>query len=216
MDGGEVTRLARILWEYHHIKQELRKSDCILALGSHDLRVAEYAAGLHLQGWAPLLIFSGNLGNFTKDIWEEPEAEKFARIALRMGVPQDQILTETRSTNTGENLRFTRDLLQSRGLNPSTFIVVHKPNMLRRVYSTVEKIWPGMDYVVSAAELPLQAAPHDHMDRDWIINEIVGDLQRIMLYPERGFQIAQAVPLAVRQAYQRLIELGFDKHLMRD
>jgi hypothetical protein len=29
-----------------------------LALGSNDLRVAEHAAELYLQGWAPMLMFS--------------------------------------------------------------------------------------------------------------------------------------------------------------
>ena len=33
-----------ILWEYHHVKQELRPADLIFILGSNDVRVAEYAA----------------------------------------------------------------------------------------------------------------------------------------------------------------------------
>ncbi len=57
------------------------KSDVILALGSHDLRVATRAAQLYLDGWAPLLVCSGGLGNLTSGIWTESEADKFAAIA---------------------------------------------------------------------------------------------------------------------------------------
>ncbi len=46
----EVLSLAGQLWNYHHMNHELVKSDCILALGSHDLRVADKAAELYLQG----------------------------------------------------------------------------------------------------------------------------------------------------------------------
>ena len=62
----EITlALAQQLWDYHHVNQNLQKSDCILVLGSHDLRVAERGAELYLQGWAPLLIMSGGLGRLT-------------------------------------------------------------------------------------------------------------------------------------------------------
>ena len=81
----EVIHLAKILLEYHHMNQELKKSECVLALGSHDLRVAERAADLYLQGWAPLIVFSGGLGNLTKGVWTEPEADQFRRIAIQRG-----------------------------------------------------------------------------------------------------------------------------------
>ena len=77
-------------------------------MGSHDLRVGEYGARLWLDGWAPWMLLSGGLGNLTKHIWEEAEADQFARIAREMGVPQEQILIENRSTNTGENVAFSR------------------------------------------------------------------------------------------------------------
>src|SRR5687767_8605160 len=103
MVDKQTTALANTLWDYHQMKHRLEKTDCILVLGSHDLRVAERGAELYLQGWAPLLIFSGGLGNFTQEMWTEPEADQFAKIAMDRGVPQNSILVENRSTNTGEN-----------------------------------------------------------------------------------------------------------------
>jgi len=52
-------KLAKIIWDYHHIGHKLEKADCILVLGSSDIRIAEYGAKLFFDGWAPLIIFSG-------------------------------------------------------------------------------------------------------------------------------------------------------------
>ncbi|HYK56616.1 MAG TPA: YdcF family protein, partial [Flavisolibacter sp.] len=114
MINNSVLALARKLWDYHHTNHSLQPSDCILVLGSHDTRVAERGAELYLQGWAPLLVFSGGLGRLTKEEWSETEAELFAKIAIEKGVPPDAILIENRSTNTGENILFTQQLLKQK------------------------------------------------------------------------------------------------------
>ena len=108
MIDNKTLRLAKKLWNYHHVNHSVEESDCILVLGSHDLRVAERGAELYLQGLAPLVIFSGGLGSLTKEIWHEPEANKFAKTAVAMGVPPDAILIENKSTNTGENILLTQ------------------------------------------------------------------------------------------------------------
>ncbi|HLZ89891.1 MAG TPA: YdcF family protein, partial [Puia sp.] len=104
MISQQVLVEARKLWDYHHLNHIPAPSDCILVLGSHDLRVADRGADLYLQGLAPILIFSGGLGNVTKGIWKDPEADRFARIALDKGVPAEAIFIENQSTNTGENI----------------------------------------------------------------------------------------------------------------
>ena len=210
----EVIHLAKILWEYHHMHHEPEKSECILALGSHDLRVAERAADLYLQGWAPLIIFSGGLGNFTKGVWTEPEADQFARIAVERGVPPEAILTENKSTNTGENILFTAQLLKERKLDITHFIVVQKPYMERRSFATFKKHWPDKHLVVTSPQISFEDYPTSEISIEKLINIMVGDFQRIKLYPEKGFQIAQHIPDHVWQAYERLVALEFNKHLV--
>src|SRR3990170_4920797 len=133
--------LVEKIWNYHRLNHDLSKADAILVLCSHDRRVAECGAQLFLDGWAPVLIFSGGLGSITKHLWDQPEADQFAAIARGMGVPAERIVVENASTNTGENVLFTRTLLTERGLDFKTFIVVQKPYMERRSFATFRRLW---------------------------------------------------------------------------
>jgi uncharacterized SAM-binding protein YcdF (DUF218 family) len=213
---AEVLRLARMLWNYHHVDHVVEKADCILALGSHDTRVADRAAELYLEGMAPVLVFSGGLGNLTKEIWTKSEAELFASIALQKGVPADAILIENKSTNTGENILFTKSILKQHGLDPEKFIVVQKPYMERRSYATFKQHWPTKQLIVTSPQIAFEDYPTDEITLQKVINIMVGDLQRIEIYPAKGFQVYQRIPEDVWNAYERLVELGFNMHLVKD
>jgi uncharacterized SAM-binding protein YcdF (DUF218 family) len=210
----EILELAKTIWDYHHVHHTLIKSDCILTLGSHDTRVAERAASLYHEGWAPLLIFAGGLGRLTEGMWSEPEAELFARIAVEKGVPKEAILIENKSTNTGENILLVQELLKARALNPHSFIVVQKPYMERRSYATFAKNWPGKSFVVTSPQITFEDYPTADIPLEQVINIMVGDLQRIKVYPEKGFQVYQEIPDSVWQAYERLVALGFNRQLI--
>jgi len=215
MLSDKVAMLARKLWDYHHLNDTMVKSDCILALGSHDTRVADRAADLYLEGWAPVLIFSGGLGNVTRGIWTETEADKFAAIAISKGVPENDILIENKSSNTGENILFTQKLLLNKNLDPQNFIVVQKPYMERRSYATFKKHWPNKNILVTSPQISFDDYPTTEIPLERVINIMTGDLQRIKIYPEKGFQIPQEIPDDVWNAYEQLVELGYDKHLAK-
>lgn len=207
--------LAKKLWDYHHLNHSLQKSDSILVLGSHDTRVADRAAELYLQGWAPLLIFSGGLGRLTEGMWSEPEADLFAKIAISKGVPKEAVLIENRSTNTGENILYTQQLLKEEKLNPHSFIVVQKPYMERRSYATFKKHWPDKELVVTSPQIPFDEYATSDISMEQVINIMVGDMQRIKVYYEKGFQIYQEVPADIEDAFEQLVALGYDSHLIK-
>ena len=212
--------LAETLWNYHLMKHQVGKADAILVLCSHDERVAERGAQLFLEGCAPLLIFSGGQGAITKALWDEPEAERFARIAMNMNVPRENIVIEKNSTNTGENVQFTRKLLEGQGLDPQRFIVVQKPYMERRAFATFLRYWPGKEVVVTSPQVSFSDYLAEYSDRSLttadVIGIMVGDLQRIKLYPALGYQIAQDIPDEVWSAFEGLVRAGFDKYLIRN
>ncbi|MEO8861674.1 MAG: YdcF family protein, partial [Ginsengibacter sp.] len=201
---------------YHHMNHALTKADCILALGSHDLRVAERAADIYIEGWAPLIIMAGGLGNFTQNIWTEPEADKFAAVALKRGVPESAILIENRSTNTGENILFTQQLLKEKGIVLKDFILVQKPYMERRSFATFKKHWPKKNIIVTSPQIAFEDYPTDIITIEKVINIMTGDLQRIKIYPSKGFQIYQPIPTEIWDAFERLVSLGFNEHLIKE
>jgi uncharacterized SAM-binding protein YcdF (DUF218 family) len=216
MISNKVLGWAQQLWDYHHMNHTMQPSDCIFVLGSHDLRVADRGAELYLQGLAPVLIFSGGLGNVTKGIWTETEADKFARIAMTLGVPEEAILVENKSTNTGENITFTQQLLKEKRLDPQRFIVVQKPYMERRSYATFKKHWPDKELLVTSPQISFTDYPTEEIPIERVINIMTGDLQRIKIYPQKGFQVYQEIPDEIWQAYEHLVAAGFDKHLVKE
>jgi len=215
----DIRTLAEKLWNYHQMKHKLAPADAILVLCSHDERVAERGAQLFLEGWAPLLIFSGGRGAITERLWDEPEAERFARIAINMNVPRERILIEPNSTNTGENIRFTKQLLAEHGIDPQSFIVVQKPYMERRAYATLRKMWPEKHVVLTSPQVSfaeyLAHYAHNSLSTSDVVGIMVGDLQRIKLYPEFGYQIEQEIPEDVWRAYEDLVQAGYDKYLIK-
>lgn len=204
---------AKILWEYNHLNDSLEKADVILVLGSHDTRVAEHGAKLFLEGWAPLIIFSGGVGRLTGD-WTKPEAEMFADVAERMGVPRSKMILESQSTNTGENIGFTKQLLENKGIDVRKLILVQKPYMERRAYATFKKRWPEKKVILSAPPLSYEDYPNKEISKNEMINIIVGDTQRCRLYGAKGFQIPQVVPDSVWAAYERLAQAGYTKYVL--
>jgi uncharacterized SAM-binding protein YcdF (DUF218 family) len=209
-----IERLARRVWDYHHVNHVLAPAECILVLGSHDTRVAERGAELFLAGWAPLVVFSGNLGSLTSDIWDRPEAEIFADVAAAMGVPRERMLIEARSTNTGENVELCRRLLAERGLLPHKAIAVQKPYMERRTLATFQARWPELDVIVTSPQISFDDYPNEVVSREEVVHIMVGDLQRLILYGEKGWSVPQQIPPEVMDAYERLVAAGYTGRLV--
>ncbi len=211
-----------LIWEYMLLHHDLEKADAIFVLGSHDVRVGEYAAQLWLDGWAPYLICAGS-GTVHKDnpAWGDflgsTEADIFADIARRKGVPDEFILIENKSQNTGQNYEFTTNLLKEKGVVLQKVIAVQKPYMERRTYATGKIWWPNVTIIVTSPKISLANYPNEAVTRGehWI-HAMVGDLQRIKEYPSKGFQIAQEVPDTVWRAYEHLVSIGYTNMLIKD
>lgn len=215
---NHIHTLAEKIWQYHQMNHQLENADAILVLCSHDKRVAERGAQLFLEGRAPLLIFAGGLGSVTRGMWSEPEADQFAEIAIGMGVPSERIIIENKSTNTGENILFTKQLLAEKHLDPRKFILVQKPYMERRSFATFRKLWPEKDVLVTSLKVSLdeylEGYANKELSKDDVISIMVGDLQRIKLYAEKGFQIHQEIPHDVWSTYEELVKAGYNQRLV--
>lgn len=210
--------LAQIVWDYMRLEQPLQKVDLILGLGSHDIRTASWCAKLYHDGLAPLIIFTGGVGRLTYGAFPSTEAEVYADHAISLGVPENAILKEPRSTNTGENILYTYELLEAKNIEPKSIILVTKPYMLRRAYAAFMKQWPSEpkpSVICSAIDISLKDYCKDTESFEREVNVMVSDLERIIKYPKLGYQIEQEVPNEVMTAYHELIRRGYTKELIK-
>jgi uncharacterized SAM-binding protein YcdF (DUF218 family) len=145
------------------------------------------------------------------------EAEKFSEIAQQKGVSQGSIFLENKATNTGENITLSYQLILEHKLKADRIILVQKPYMERRTYATFMKQWPVSTttiYVTSPA-ISFANYPNEEISLESVINIMMGDLERIKVYPEKGFQIYQEIPKVVWSAFLELKERGYTKHLIK-
>ena len=211
---------AKVIWDYHHLDQDVVPADGIIAFGSHDLHVAERAAELYLSGHGRYIIFTGGLGRITQKIWHKPEANKFAEVAIEKGVPRDVIFIENVSSNTGENIQFTKKMISDETISIDSVIVVDKPFKERRLFATLKKQWPELNFSVTSPKYSFEEylsyyQESEELTVDDFINIMVGDLQRIDVYGDNGFQIKQEIPDTVWDAFQILVKEGYDKQLIK-
>ncbi|MDD7986599.1 YdcF family protein [Lentisphaera marina] len=212
--SNNVLEHLQIIWNYHLLQMPVRSADCILVLGSNDLRVAEYAAELYFKGYVNKIIFSGAQGRLTTGQFKQTEAETFAEIAIAKGVPKDCIFLEKEATNTGENLQFTRSLIEKHNLVIKSAILVQKPYMERRTYATAKKQWPELEFTVSSPKINLKEFLSGSNDAEEVIHAMMGDLQRMDVYAQKGFQIPQVIPEEVWGSFNCLCRMGYTKHLI--
>jgi uncharacterized SAM-binding protein YcdF (DUF218 family) len=213
------------IWDYMLMNHELKKADVIMVLGSFDTNVGVYAAKLWLEGLAPILVCSGSgtihheNGAYNAFVGST-EAEVFADIARKEGVPSEAIIIENKSQNTGQNYEFSKKLLEEKGIELKSVIAVQKQFMERRTYATGKVWWPDIDIMVTSPPVKMVDYPASNpavaVEDHWI-HAMCGDLQRIKEYPAKGFQIEQEIPADVWAAYELLVkEGGYSKMLIKN
>lgn len=213
-----ITHL-QVLWDYLQLHHQPRKADVIVGFGNFNTNIARRAAQLYFQGIAPKILFTGGLGRNTQGLLPEPEAVRFARVAREMGVPEQDILLEDKSTNTAENIQFTRALLEAENIPHGHVLGVHQPFMERRIAAAVGVYWPELSFSVTSPQVTieqyLQDAKAQGITENAAVSVIVGDFQRMDLYARKGWQLPQQIPEAAWEAFHALVALGYDKQLAK-
>jgi uncharacterized SAM-binding protein YcdF (DUF218 family) len=211
-----VYNAAKTLWDYHKLNHKISLSDCIIIMGSQDIRVAKRGAQLFLAGFAPFIIITGGYGRFTKSKWHEPEAIVFRRILLDCGVNQKSIFTEQNASNTGENVLFSIQLARQIGLPLQKIIAVQKPYLERRAYAVFKRHYPNLNITLTSPQISFEKYIAEGLSPKLVVSLMVGDLQRIMVYPKLGYQTTQFIPQKVLNAYKLLVNKGYTSELIRE
>ncbi|WP_329182385.1 YdcF family protein [Streptomyces sp. NBC_01477] len=193
---------------------ELKPCSAAIALGSLDLGVATTTADLYHARMFPTVVFTGNTSAATQARFPRGEATHYREHALSLGVPDEAILLEPKATNTGQNIGFSREVLENAGVAVTTLLLISMPYMQRRAYATCRKLWPEAEPICVSQPLPYIEYVKTHDDEKQLIDMLMGDMERVMEYPKRGFAIEQHVPEEVRDAFARLRARGYDSWLL--
>jgi uncharacterized SAM-binding protein YcdF (DUF218 family) len=213
-DPGDLAA-CEVLWRFNSIEVAIADPDVLLVMGSNDLNVAAHAAQLAHDIPHAVIICSGGLvrrDDLLKTGWGEPEAVVFSNALLARGVAPDRILVERWAQNTADNVRLSRTVLQAAGIEVEKLLVVQKPFMCLRALLTARHQWHGIDIGVSHENIAFQRYFLRYGDTS-LIDVIVGDTQRVISYPGRGFFAAVPVPEEVRTALDRLVARGYTRHM---
>jgi uncharacterized SAM-binding protein YcdF (DUF218 family) len=133
-------------------------ADCLVLLGNSVVDTAEAAfRSVAEHGLAETLLIAGGLGHSTGLLREalanhpryetvataaRSEASMLADVAVKhWGIDPSRILTETASTNCGENALFSRRALEAGARRIQTAILVQDPTMQRRSHAAFEHVW---------------------------------------------------------------------------
>ena len=209
----------QVIWDYLCLHRMPQKADCIVGFGNFNTDIARRAAQLYLEGFAPRILFTGGLGRNTEGLLPEPEAVRFAKVAMACGVPEEDILIEDKSTNTKENIDFTKVVLEEAGIPTNHILGVHQPFMERRIKAAMGVYWPDLNFSVTSPQVTipeyLARAKEQGISEEPAVSVIVGDFQRMDLYAKKGYQLPQEIPEQAWEAFRTLVAMGYDKQLAK-
>lgn len=201
------------------MRQPVCAADCLLILGSRDNRAAVYATELSKHHTYGTVMVSGGTshtqGLLATHWGKETEAAHFSKI-YRENEGRGNIILEDRACNTGDNARFSYELLEGLGVRARSLLIITKPYMERRTLATFEAQWLDACTKILVSSMGGSSVDYCNSEQpfDLFVNIMVGDMQRILEYPRRGLQTPQDAPNGVIEACQSLIERGFTCHLI--
>lgn len=121
------------------------KTDVILLPGSPFPEPAERAAQLYLQGWAPLLLPSGDRWLFRRrGAYRSTECDGMADILMKAGVPDVAILREERARHTLDNARLSLLALERAGIEVKTALICCQSFHARRCLKAYSWYFKGV------------------------------------------------------------------------
>ena len=135
-------------------------------------------------------------------------------------MPEYKIYIENESTNTGDNFRFSKKLIERENLDVKSALIVCKPYTERRAYAAFKKIMPEYDGIVASKNITCEEyynqCGNDVESKDEWIHVLVGDVQRIKAFAEKGWQIEMDIPENVWETYEKLAEMGYDNYVIKE
>lgn len=225
--------------EYLSAKEQVdEKYDLAILAGNSLPYLADELIQLYARGKASSLMVVGGIGhatpflreNFKKmgiNVSDASETEMYVEyFKLKYNLDEKVLLTESRSTNSGENAVFSLKKIKSTSLNPKKILLLEDPLLQRRIKATFEKEWKETNAVFTnyVPIVPLVKDVGDSIkfmenrldglwSKEYFFSLVLGEIPRLRNdetgYGPNGRNYIGAVeiPKAINQSYERLCQV---------
>ncbi len=216
---NKIKKSLQEIWNYMNINNNIVHCDLIIGCGCANLDIPVRCAELLKMGYANKILFAGGKGKITQEKYLKSEAEIFADIAIKNGVSKDQIILETKSTNTGDNFKFAKEIIDKENIKCSKILIVHNCMNERRTLAAAKVVFKDKELFITSPKITFA----EYFDKLFKKNDceirkeisvIVGDIQRLILYPYFGWQVKSDVPKNIIEDYYFLKNIGFDMYII--
>ena len=102
----------------------------------------------------------------------------------------------------------------AQGIPCRSLVSIQNATMTRRALATFTQQFPDLAVVSLSPDRPYDDYLASPATSRSFLDDLVGNLQRMLIYPSLGLQAAQPVPETVLDAYRLLLSRGFDRQLI--
>lgn len=207
------------IWNYMVLNEAYPPCELIMGCGCANLTIPVTCSDLFKQGFGKNILFAGGLGKLTKEMFSQSEAEVYEKIAIEQGVSPNRIFLEKQSTNTGDNFRLSIPILVQSNIPSDSILIVHNRLSERRTLSAAKAIMPNKKIYITSGKLTFndfvqKLEKRTEAEVHSIISVLVGDIQRMIVYPQFGWQVHQSISEEVLTSYSFFKQKGYNTYII--
>lgn len=153
-------RIINDITNFIFVEDKPQKVDAIFLPGGSHPEQPEYAAELYLKGYAKWLVPSGGV-SVKRDKWPgvrskadiyngdyQSDCDFFTDVFIKNGVPSDVIVGEDKSGHTRDNAFLSRKVVDEKGLEIKSALIVCKAFHARRCLMLYQMAFPDTKFYV--------------------------------------------------------------------
>lgn len=204
---------AKTIFDYLYMNETgFVHADLIVGFGHFDQNIARRCAALYEKGYSEKILFNGGRGAGSADL-DKPEAVAFLETVKNEypQVSEQYIIIESESTNTGENITMSAKVMHKADSNfnlengVKSVIAVASPYRQRRVYLALRKLLPNIKVynMPPISSFGKEKYKFEQKGEDFL-KLLLGEIERIRDYPEKGFIMHEEIPKSVLTSYNRI------------
>jgi len=200
------------IYQFLNKKDKLQKANVIIGFGHFDMNIPKHCCELYLKDFGRKIIYTGGKGAGSAD-FKNAEAIEFLHYTREQypQIPVNDIIVENRSVNTGENIRFSMDMMKEVSADFNfesgikSAILVATPARQLRVYLTVKMYLKEIQLI----NLPPETTLEENFalfkqKNESFSKQLIGELDRLRIYPAQGLCEKIEIPGTVLEAYQQI------------